>query len=143
MLPAKRRISNVRAMPLLDFVRGVRARPADEPSFYAVAVPRASQPRSLYFERRIWKMVGLLPWRSLVSLDKTFSKYNLVFPRSCHMDLPREAVKVMTTMLPKMENAMIPDIIREAVALPKTISKKREATSSSEVITAPFGTTLN
>ena len=43
--------------------------------------------------------------------------------------LPRQAVNVMTTMLPRIESAMIPDITRGARSLPKTSEKKRVAIS--------------
>ena len=43
--------------------------------------------------------------------------------------IPLEAVKVMTTMFPKIEKAMIPDTIRGAKSLPKTSLKNTVAMS--------------
>ena len=43
--------------------------------------------------------------------------------------LPLQAVKVITTMLPKIDSAIIPDITRGAVSLPNTSEKNRVAMS--------------
>ena len=45
--------------------------------------------------------------------------------------VPLDAVKVMTTILPKIENAMMPDMTRGAAFVPKTSVKNRVAISSS------------
>ena len=47
------------------------------------------------------------------------------------MNLPLDAVKVMTTMFPNMEKAMRPDMIRGAMSLPKTSLKNTVAMSKS------------
>ena len=46
--------------------------------------------------------------------------------------IPLDAVKVMTTILPNIENAMMPDMTRGAALVPNTSVKNRVAISSSE-----------
>lgn len=52
-------------------------------------------------------------------------------PNLKRSSVPLDAVKVMTTMLPNIDRAMMPDITRGAIWFPKTSRKKTVAMSSS------------
>ena len=49
--------------------------------------------------------------------------------RNCKQHVPLDAVKVMTTMFPKIQKAIMPDMTRGAMSLPKTSLKNTVAMS--------------
>lgn len=57
------------------------------------------------------------------------------------MALPRDAVKVMTMRLPKIDKAMMPAITRVAVPFSKTVEKNK--TPISRLLASAFDNTQN